>query len=173
MRLCECGCGQQTLLSKVNDPKYGAVKGQPNRFLKGHAVRTRGVPACGYTVDSETGCWVWGLRINADGYGEAWSNGAMRKAHRAIYEEHRGEVPEGLHLDHLCRNRACVNPDHLEPVTPQINARRSTATRLSALDVIGIRFDPAPLEQVAVTYGVTVDYARDIRNRRRDCWRDL
>lgn len=62
------------------------------------------------------GCWVWSGALT-DGYGRLRRRGQMMLAHRLAYEAFVGEVPEGLVLDHLCRNRACCNPDHVEPVT--------------------------------------------------------
>ena len=68
-------------------------------------------------------CIVWtGRTVN--GYASARWNGPERKLHRALYLELVGPVPDGLVLDHLCRNRACVNVDHLEPVTQRTNIRR-------------------------------------------------
>lgn len=75
------------------------------------------------------GCWTWTAATDRDGYGKFTdhSNGRRMHAHRFAYELLVGEVPEGLELDHLCRNRACVRPDHLEPVTHLENVRRSRA----------------------------------------------
>lgn len=75
------------------------------------------------------GCWEWNGRLDRNGYGkfEAIVDGKPRTigAHRAAWLAFRGELPYPLMIDHLCRNRACVNPDHLDPVTNRINAVRS------------------------------------------------
>lgn len=70
-------------------------------------------------------CWLWTGIINTHGYGYIRFNGKMRRAHRVSYEHFVGPIPDGLELDHLCRCRNCVNPDHLEPVTSSINSLRS------------------------------------------------
>jgi hypothetical protein len=74
-------------------------------------------------TDPTTGCWIWAGAITA-GYGRVKRNGRTDMAHRVAYELHVGPIPAGLHLDHLCRNRACVNPAHLEPVTRRTNILR-------------------------------------------------
>jgi hypothetical protein len=71
------------------------------------------------------GCWSWLGAKNGHGYGVVRVDGRpMRGAHRVVYEAMRGEIGDGLHLDHLCRVRHCVNPDHLEPVAQRENTLR-------------------------------------------------
>lgn len=64
-----------------------------------------------------TGCWLWVGTLYHNGYGQYWTGTAQARAHRFCYEVFKGPIPVGLTLDHLCRNKACVNPDHLEAVT--------------------------------------------------------
>jgi hypothetical protein len=73
---------------------------------------------------SATGCWEWTKRLNPGGYGSFRANGRRAGAHRWSYELHVGPIPAGMDIDHLCRNRKCVNPHHLEPVTRSENLRR-------------------------------------------------
>ena len=76
----------------------------------------------------ESGCWVWTAYKNDDGYGVVWDGnvGKTRKAHQVLYELAKGPIPDGLEIDHLCSNRACINPDHLEAVAHLENVRRGT-----------------------------------------------
>ena len=76
------------------------------------------------------GCWEWrgwrnaGSGQTSGGYGRLWISGKHVAAHRLAYELFVGSIPEHLTLDHLCRNRGCVNPFHLEPVTMRDNSLR-------------------------------------------------
>lgn len=75
---------------------------------------------------TESGCWIWMKKLNMDGYGTfGTGEGAeTMPAHRWAYEQFVGPVPAELTMDHLCRVRCCVNPAHLEPVTPRENVLR-------------------------------------------------
>ena len=72
-------------------------------------------------------CWQWAGVITKRGYSRFQFGGRMTPAHRVAYEWYAGAVPAGFTLDHLCRNRSCVKPAHLEIVTPRENTLRGTS----------------------------------------------
>jgi hypothetical protein len=112
MTPCGCGCGE-------------LVRG---KFANGHNARRGPIDYLEEDRGYETPCWVWQRFINPAGYGMKRVGPATRLAHRVYYVARFGAVPEGLELDHLCRVRACVNPDHLEPVTKRVNILRGEGT---------------------------------------------
>lgn len=134
---CQCGCGAKTPIARQSITKTGIVRGQPTRFIRNHN-RKHATPE--YIVNADTGCWEW-TRSKVSGYGRKVDplTGKLVMAHRWFYEQRNGEISEGLELDHLCRNRRCVNPEHLEAVTRTVNIRRCPATKLTHESAIEIR----------------------------------
>lgn len=80
-------------------------------------------------VEATGFCWLWRGEVTDKGYGRSYLQGKTLYAHRQSYQMLIGPIPEGLTLDHLCRIRNCVNPDHLEPVTLEENLARAKRFR--------------------------------------------
>lgn len=75
-------------------------------------------------VDADGDCWLWTASRKDNGYGQIFIGGQNVLAHRYAYESLVGPIPDDKEIDHLCRVRHCVNPDHLEPVTHKVNFDR-------------------------------------------------
>lgn len=75
------------------------------------------------------GCWFWTAHVSPSGYGRFSVDGRTAYAHRVAYELAVGQIPVGLQIDHLCSNKRCVRPDHLEVVTNAENTRRAAVRR--------------------------------------------
>lgn len=134
-QLCECGCGLPTMIARYTDNRHGTIKGQPLKLRRGHSLSGSGrrkkdrikIEDCGH----DTPCWLWQLKTDKAGYGRTNLNGKEWLAHRLYYTEHIGRIPEGYVVDHLCSVKNCVNPNHLEAVTPQENEWRAWMKRAS------------------------------------------
>lgn len=163
MKLCKCGCGLDAPISKRSDARTGAIAGQPVAFIKGHNRRMTVAPACGYVIDEATGCWNWKLGRDPAGYGFTSHKGKKRAAHIVEWEKVNGPKSAGMELDHTCRNVACVNPGHLEQVTPTENKRRSRATKIDAQAAAEIKSMCLAPKQLAKKFGVTESNISHIR----------
>ena len=89
-----------------------------------------------YLKDSITKCWNWIGSKDRYGYGRF---GKHQKAHRAVFEYLKKEIPKEMDLDHLCKNKSCVNPKHLEIVTNQENVQRGKCAKLTPSKIREIR----------------------------------
>lgn len=131
-----------------------------------------GIHAIGFTDDDYrdedrgfgTTCWIWVHAKLSEGYGSLRGPSPERRyirAHRWVYEQLRGPIPDGMHLHHRCGERACVNPEHLELITPSDHPRLTV--KLTDEQVEAIRSDPRSLRTIAADYGVSHTHVSRIK----------
>lgn len=133
------------------------------RYRKSGTVETSLIanPLARYE-ENQTGCWIWTGPKYPNGYGKTSRDvHGTRIAHRALYMELVGEIPEGHDLDHLCRVRECVNPSHLEPVNRSENIQRGWAARSDGKCAAGLHDMSLP----------GAWYRNGAARTCRECWR--
>lgn len=171
---CHCRCGQKTRLAKITNKKRYRVAGMPYRYAHGHDRCKSGQP---YSIENrgyKTPCWVWQRHINKSGYGmmrDHSMGGKLRSAHRTYYEQRRGKVPDGMTLDHLCRVRQCVNPEHLEPVTHLVNVLRGVSCTITSDKISEVKrlLSQGTFQiQVARLVGISQAAVSDIKLGKKD-----
>lgn len=154
--LCVCGCGEPAVYAEAHcDRKFGA-----------RITRTDyEIMDCGY----ETPCWIWKGRL-VPTYRNTTVRGRSIYAHRAMYIQEKGPIPKDYVIDHLCRIRCCIRPEHLEAVTVAENQRRASAV-LTERDVKEIRSSAEGAHTLARRYGVKVNAIWAVR--KRGTWKDV
>lgn len=126
------GCSKPTHGNKKLCPMHGWRLRHHGSFDIPECHPSKGVYSVHPIVDEVTGCHNWPGAMDGNGYGNLNRNGRVTKAYRWYWIQRHGEIPKGLQLDHICRNRRCCNPDHLELVTPAENTRRGMAPNIIA-----------------------------------------
>lgn len=129
--LCRCGCGGKTPVSDRTEKVRGYVKGEPRKFINGHQARRYRneytVTNCGY----ETPCWISNKRPDSSGYTYDRKGGRSIGLHRLYYERKYGLIAPGKEAHHLCEQRKCCNPDHIQPVTRLEHGRLRSNLKLT------------------------------------------
>jgi hypothetical protein len=150
----------------MSEPIERDGRGRFSRYAKDPWERLSG------KIEQGPECWEWRGARNWAGYGQSSLYGKVMQAHRAVYLLLVGPIPDGYQLDHLCRNRGCVNPDHLEPVTARINLLRSTGiTAIQAAQTHCKRRHPLSGSNLRVRTGkrfchqCAMDYQRERRRK--------
>jgi hypothetical protein len=142
----------------------------PKRYVHNHHTRLSPDAYLEQDRGYNTPCWIWQRSLDKKGYGRAMKD----RAHILYFEKKNGSVPIGFMLDHLCRQRACVNPDHLEVVTNEVNVQRGTSAAVTAEQVLEIRRRLALGERqidLARELGVTTTCINFIAKRKT--WKNL
>ena len=112
-------------------------------------------PSIADRIDASGDCWIWLGAPSDSGYGRVTIKGKLKRVHRVIWETLVGPIAKNLEIDHLCRVRNCVNPDHLEPVTRATNLARGRSNK------------PRPFCRRGHEYTPANTYQR--KNRERQC----
>lgn len=135
---CHCGCGGDAPIASQNFKALEVAKGETFRFISGHNVRSADPDWALEDRGYDTPCWVWQRALGSNGYARKRVHRKNYGAHRWYYEAVHGPIPEGHHLHHLCEQRDCVNPDHLQSLTAADHLRPHRG-KLRPKDVRAIR----------------------------------
>jgi HNH endonuclease/helix-turn-helix resolvase-like protein len=167
--LCQCGCGRPT---RPQPPYLQRRNGFTHfLFVRNHQKRTPWRVRFLWA----TGCWIWLGSIDSAGYGQAMRpEYGSAHVHRHFYEYFRGSIPDGLVPDHLCRNRECVNPWHIELVLGAVNSQRGLLAKLKPEQVVEIRklaADGVERHQLAKQFGVSLSTIHNVVHK--DTWRNI
>lgn len=141
-KLCICGCGEPALYASRH----------LHRRFQGLLDSTD------YTVEDRgysTPCWIWAHAIGTNGYARIRIGNRNKQVHRVAYERYVGPIPDGYVIDHLCFQRACLNPDHLRVTTVAENARRKRDLSLSDAAVRHIRDSGLPTSDLSRIHNVS------------------
>ena len=173
--LCKCGCGQPTSIATRNRRGRGWIKGQPVPYVHGHnpvlpihkKLMKFWSSASLFPTSGWPDCIEWNGFISWGGYGD-YSTGVFgeKAAHRIAWILSFGSIPKGLEPDHLCRNRKCFNPFHLELVTRKVNARRGARAKLSEEMAQQIRQVQGSERAIAEAFGVHRSTINAVRSGR-------
>ena len=139
------GCGQKRSARGLCNAHYKQLRA--GRELRPLDKRFHGGLTAQQRLDEKTDkggdCWIWNGGKYSNGYGQFQFRGRKTGAHRASYILANGEFPEGLEVDHLCRNRACVRPAHLQVVTSAENSQNRGANRSNLSGYRGVSWHPS------------------------------
>lgn len=112
--LCQCGCGKTAPISKKTHVSRGYYAGKPVRFIPGHNVAQM-TARVRYPLNEQSPCWEWEWKLTSHGYAEVvYHKEEQPGAHKVIWEAIHGPLEEGMLLHHICENKRCVNPAHLD-----------------------------------------------------------
>ena len=141
---CHCGCGGDAPIAPRTNKKLGYVKGEPVKYIRGHAVKGRGNA---YWIEEDRGyktpCWIWqgsthGYPPNRL-YAVATVNQKHVSVHKYRFEQKYGKIPDGYELHHMCEQTLCVNEDHLKLVTELEHGRIRNGVKYSMEQAIEVR----------------------------------
>lgn len=165
--ICACGCGGKTKVSEYSDATKGWVKGQPRRFVRGHNRRREST-----LTNAPGGCLITDRSSSGSPYGQRLQERRTISEHREAYERAHGAIPAGHHVHHTCETPGCVNPAHLEALTPREHRRRhAKVTTEQVREIKTLLGGGWNARDIAAAFGLNRQNVHHIRSGR--AWADV